>query len=173
MDGYPDEIKIREFNKIVDLVKKFRISAYRISYKVKPPLDNERINTVLSSCWLSIAQRVQHQAITEFILPVFDFNNEQIRAALSQPMRSGDVWRAIDMEENLSLRNTANIFEPLYADSRFTSMIQIVDVILYLRHCNDWNILGYRLNEFKSNLLPISKRLEGDLLIEDALQLNI
>jgi len=129
---------------------------------------------MLSVCWFSLLSMLQPEFENDVIVPIMDGINKNMIQKFSSLIKTLDVARAGGLsEENVSIRNSQNIFgEVFYAGSRFSVFTQVVDVISYLRQVADWAREGLVLKDFKKALLPIARKLEPAMTREEIILMN-
>ncbi len=65
----------------------------------------------------------------------------------------------------LSIPNAANIMDPVFVDSRFSSLMQVADVTAYLLHMLDWERQGLALEgDFKPRIAAVARTLDVSLV---------
>ena len=147
---------------IVDLVVKNELVLFRVGYclteKFRKTFKKE--HSWLGLCWFGLLSVTQKLYQTKILIPVMDSCPINYVREFSSIVKSADIMRAVDLEHNLSLKNTCNLAEVLYAHSNFSSLTQVVDIVSYLRHVSDWSKCGLPMSDFKRELLIISERLE-------------
>jgi len=170
-----DRKKLSAFNQIVNLVLDHKLDVYRVAYYITPEwkamMKGDEVGT--SMCWFSTAvvtQPVYENTETAFIMD--GFNDETVKK-MSIMLRECDIMRAVEKEHGLSLKNTKNIIgEVFYADSRYSAMIQVVDVVSYLRNVNDLSQEGWGFSDFKNEVLAEGKRLDTRMQYDDVVEMN-
>ena len=93
-------------------------------------------------------------------------------SALSGVDRRNSIRRWPHSRQNrfrvgISTPHNENLGELFFADSKSSSMTQIVDVISWLRCISDDHTRGIDLSDFKRQLLPRAKRLPGNMVFEE------
>lgn len=165
-----DEKRFNAFNGVVNLVVKHRLQIFRAGYYLTNDLKKifkGHQPLMLSLCWFAITTICQPLFETEMLIPVMDGFDPNTVRTLSAPVKTMDVMRVSGYENSLSIRNSENVGEVLYADSGYSVLTQVVDMISYLRHVTDWSREGIPLTPFKERLATISACLEPCIVREE------
>jgi hypothetical protein len=85
---------------------------------------------------------------------------------MSGLVRGTDVLHAAGLGDPADPRFRQIIGEVFYADSRYSIMTQVADVIGYLRHVSDKHCAGVVLSKFGQQLLAISSALDQAMAAE-------
>jgi hypothetical protein len=170
-----DQVRFTVFHQIVDLIVQNKLDIYRVGYYITPEYQvtfkGDEQGT--SICWLGILEVTQPLYQDEQLIPIMDgFNDDTVRK-MSLMVRECDIMRSAGLGDSVSLMNTSNIIgEVFYADSRYSALIQVVDVISYLRHVNDLSQEGKSFSSFKNGVLVEAKRLDSMMKHDTAIEMN-
>jgi len=170
-----DRKKLHTFHQVVDLVIENQLDVYRIGYYITPEFKttykgDERGTSV---CWFGITAVTQPVYENEQLIAIMDgFDKETVRK-MSSMIGNCDLMRSAGRGYALSLKNTENMIgEVFYADSRYSVMIQIVDIVAYLRNVNDLSEEGWQFSSFKEKVLAEAKRLDSVMKYDEVVELN-
>lgn len=171
----PNERKLHTFQQIVDLVIENQLDVYRVGYYITPEFqttykDDERGT---SFCWLGITAVTQPAYKNEQLIAIMDGFDKKTVGKMSLMISHCDIMRSAGRGGSISLNNTENIIgEVFYADSRYSVMIQIVDIVAYLRNVNDQSEEGWTFSSFKEKVLAEAKRLDSVMKHDEVVELN-
>lgn len=175
LPGSDDETKIALVAGIVELVRRSRLQVYRVGYR----LTDELLRTFRSEdrpgmglCWFGILSVCQALFASDVVIPILDSADKHHVPTYSQPVRFLDIMRPAGQGRSISIQNSQNLAEVLYADSRFASLIQLTDIISYLRHIVDWNASGLEVGAFKKKLVPLAQSLEPAIVYEEVIDMQ-
>ena len=170
-----DRKKLDTFHQVVDLVIENQLDVYRVGYYITPEFQttfkSDKRGTSL--CWFGITTVTQAVYENEQLIAIMDgFDKETVRK-MSLMIRDCDIMRSAERGDSISLKNSENIIgEVFYADSRYSVMIQIVDIIAYLRNVNDLSEEGRKFSSFKQKVLAQAKRLDSAMKYDEVVELN-
>jgi len=100
------------------------------------------------------------------------FDKETVRK-MSLMIRNCDIMRSAGSANAISFKNTENIIgEVFYADSQYSVMIQVTDIVAYLRNVNDLSQEGWKFSSFKEKVLAEAKRLDSVMKCDEVTELN-
>ena len=170
-----DRKKLDTYHQVVDLVIEYNLGIYRVGYYITPEYKTtfKGDERGTSQCWFAITTVTQPVYEDELLIAIMDgFETETVRK-MSLMIRGCDIMRFADLGNSISLKNTENIIgEVFYADSRYSVMIQIVDVVAYLRNVNDLREEGMKFSSFKEKVLAEAKRLDTVMKCDEVVELN-
>ncbi len=157
---------------VVNLVVVNGLQVYRSGYYVTRTLRKvfAADGDMLGSCWGNILLALQPVLERQAIIPVMDTTQKaQIIRALSGTVKIMDIIREAGHADSLSITNAENIWgEVFYADSHYSILTQVVDLISYLRLASDFHREGKRLTAFKQRLRALSEAL-GPAMARDGI----
>ena len=91
-----------------------------------------------------------------------DINTSKV---FSQFIKTLEIARRTTKNNNLTIKNSKNIYgEVFYADSKFSIFIQLVDMISYMLHCNDYKIFDKTYGAFKSKIIEVTEKIRPELV---------
>ena len=170
-----DRKKIDTFHQLVDLVIENQLAVYRVGYYITPEFQTtfKGDERGTSLCWSGITAVTQPEHENEQLIAIMDgFDKETVRK-MSLMIRNCDIMRSAELGDSTSLKNSENILgEVFYADSRYCVMIQIVDIVAYLRNVNDLSEEGRKFSRFKQKVLAEAKRLDSVMKYDAVVELN-
>jgi hypothetical protein len=150
---------------IANLVVDHRLPVIRYGRRYKPGSRPDS-RTLKIGTWLGIRLRLFERPDDErFIIVMDGFDPETVRE-MSGLVRGTDVLHAAGVGDPNDPRFRQIIGEVFYADSRYSIMTQVADVVGYLRHVGDKQRAGVALSEFAQQLLAISHTLDGAMTVE-------
>lgn len=170
-----DDIKLDTYNKLALIVKNKKLRIYRVSYYITK--DNKEIleknQGWLNLCWIGILKQLETLLEHNFIIPLMDgFNNPSMKK-LSGFIRDTNTARMNGFDNDIIIKNTTNIIgEVFYADSSYSLIIQIVDIISYLRHVNDLKSEGKELSKFKHQVYLLNSILKECIQFDQIVEPN-
>lgn len=169
-----DDERIRCFDGVVACVLKRKLPVYRIGYRRSPQVramftGDEGLRGL---CWLGLLTVLQTELARRFVIPVMDLVDQKDRPKYSQVVRTLDVIRSTGRDDYLSLTNSENLYgDVLYADSQFSILTQMADVVSHLRHVTDDGEKPDR-TEFKRRLYEIGRKLDATMTSEKLISLQ-
>jgi hypothetical protein len=175
---YPDEVKYYVMNKLVDIVLEEEVAVYRVGYYLTEELLRIFSTNSISVCWFGIMSVIQPALEHNTVVPVldvgFDPGFQPIASIFSMPVKEMDMMRSYGLGESVSISNSHNLLDVLYADSRFSTLIQLVDVIAGLRRLSETvRETGKEFeSEYNQQLYNISKRLDPAMIYEDVIRMK-
>lgn len=99
------------------------------------------------------------------VIPIMDGLDPKISKIFSQFIKQLEIARQITSNNNLMIKNSKNIYgEVFYADSKFSIFIQLVDMISYMLHCNDYKSFEKNYGIFKSKIIEITEKIRPELV---------
>ncbi len=170
-----DQNKLNVFHKVVDLVIENQLDIYRVGYYITPEFEttykSDKYGTSL--CWFGITAVTQPAYENEQLIAIMDGFEKKTVEKMSSMIRNLDIMRSAERGDSLSLKNTENMIgEVFYADSRYSVMIQIVDIVAYLRNVNDLSEEGWPFSSFKEKVLAEAKRLGSVMKYDQVVEIN-
>jgi hypothetical protein len=110
----------------------------------------------------------------EMVVPVMDGFDPNTIQDFSSVVKELDELRSVGFDKSLSVRYTHNVLgEVFYADSRYSALTQVADLIAYLRSASDLGALGKTLTDFKKELANISSTLNSSIVWEELVSLIV
>jgi len=170
-----DERKLEACRAVADLVTLHGLAVFRVGYRLDSPgaaLFRGSEVPWLGLCWSGLLSILTRQYGSDLLVPVMDGQGDKITRQLSPPTQQMAVMRAAGLERSLSVANCQSVGETFYADSRYSVCTQMVDVVSYLRHANDWARLGLSLTPFKQRLVAVARRLDPAIGYEEIITLQ-
>lgn len=170
-----DRKKLSAFHQVVDLVIENQLDVYRVGYYITPEFKTtfQTDERGVSMCWLGITAVTQPAYENEQLIAIMDGFNKETVGKMSSMIRGCDIIRSAGSGDSISLKNTENIIgEVFFADSRYSVMIQIVDIVAYLRNVNDLSMEGWKFSSFKEKVLAEAKRLDSVMKHDEVIELN-
>lgn len=169
-----DGIRLKTVSRVVDLVVENDIDIFRVGYRLTKSFREsfKPQHAWTGLCWLGIQAVTQRLFENELIVPVMDSCSMHHVQGISGQVRTADIMRSVGLESSLSINNTDNLGEVLYAHSNFSSLTQVVDIVSYLRHVADWAEGGLEMTDFKRSLDNISERLVPQLRYENVIEMK-
>jgi hypothetical protein len=179
-----DERKIDTYQKIVNLAIDNKLKIYRIGYhrdkKYNPwklPFGNkgsEHETEFLGMCFFSLLSVMQPEFEEAILIPVMDTVDAGKVKTFSGLIKNLDIMRETGLEHSMSIKNSENILgEVFYADSKYSVLTQVVDIISYLRHVMDMHEVGLKKSPFQQSLVQISNQLSPSIVHEKIIRLNL
>lgn len=99
------------------------------------------------------------------MLPIMDGLDNKLAPMFGSLVQNGAAMLAAGMSpENISIHRSANLLDPVFASSRFCTVVQIADVVSYLLHVRDFQATGRSMTPFKSRVLAVANRLAPSLV---------
>jgi hypothetical protein len=172
--GETDERKLEVLGGVVDLAVTNGLRMYRVGYFITDEIRRTFAHDpgLLGTCWLSLRSMMEPLLESEAVIPVMDGFDPRTVQLFSQSVKHTDELRAIEKENWLSLRHTHNLIgEVFYADSRYSVMVQVADVLSYLRSTPDLVKFGFSMSPFKTALASLSSSLEECIAWEEIISL--
>lgn len=169
-----DERKLEVFGGVVDLALAHALRVYRIGYFITDAIEQSLLHDrrLIGTCWFSLRSMMEPLLEREAVIPVMDGFNQNLVDQFSAPVKFTDEISSIDKETWLGSRHTRNILgEVFYADSKYSVMIQIADLVSYLRNASDLAKFGFPMSRFKASLAGLSRRLEACIAWEAIISL--
>lgn len=175
-EGASDELKWQTFEAVVDLVVGQGLEVYRGGYYRHRRMVEVFAGdaALLSLCWFGLLSVLQPRFADEPMIPVMEGFDRATVDAFSQMIRDCDIMRACGLGADISFDHTENILgEVFYADSRFSVLTQVADVVAYLRHITDKANQGKPLTPFQDRLREISAKLAPSVAREEIVWMRV
>lgn len=173
-DADDDNLRLKTVSRIVDLIVENEIELFRVGYRLTKKFREtfEHEHTWIGICWFGIQSVTQKLFERDILVPVMDSCSINHVHGISSQVKTSDILRSVGLENAISINNTNNLAEVLYAHSNYSSLTQVVDILSYLRHISDWNQSGLKMSDFKKSLLSISTRLTSQFKCEEIVEMK-
>ncbi|HET8562504.1 MAG TPA: hypothetical protein VFM35_01400 [Candidatus Binatia bacterium] len=174
--GEDDQTKLTILTKIATLITEHQLRIYRIGYFINAVTgklfpNDSRLQGI---CWHSLLSMMEPLLREEMIIPVMDGLAPQTTRLFSPVIKRLDEWRAAGLDHSVSLRYSHNVLgEVFYADSRYSALTQVADIVAYLRNASDVVALGLDASDFKEKLAVISTSLNSCVVWEELISLIV
>jgi len=166
----PDEVKIQVVESIAKLPSEFNLPMYRAGINTNKKFLQlfPEEKSVTSLCWLNLLLITENEYADSYLIPIFDMMSTHDVRRVSQTLNSANQIGYLTNPRNISLNNYQNIItEGLFADSRYSYLIQLVGIISYLRCINDQIISGLNVSLFKRKIWSFNKIIH-DMMVSDS-----
>jgi hypothetical protein len=179
---YSDEQRIDCFEKIASFPDKNNLAVYRVAYysteETKKTFVDKSGNpgpdvTSLSFCWDGMLRVLKPELDDSLIIPVMDSTDANGIHKFSTPVQMINAMHAAGVGDMISIENYQNIGEVYFADSKFSVLTQIVDVLSYLRCVNDQKEEGVELTDFKKKIYDCNKFIKGAIKHDTVIEWNV
>ena len=171
-----DDEKLKIYSAIAQLPEKHGFSVYRVGYYVTPEfkrLYNDKGQAAIGLSWMNLLNSIKIEYENNYLVPVMDSLNWEDIQKYSGMLQLLNSMRTAGHEKSLSISNSQNILgEVFFADSRFSILTQIVDVISYLRCINDQKEEGLPFSTFKESVYNCNSHLTNKLQCDVVIDLN-
>jgi hypothetical protein len=162
-----DEKKIEIFRTVTEIVNENSIKVYKLAWlkdegvKIYKNLDTKLMGIIFPYFIELIDKDIQDIKVIP-IMDGLDINTSKI---FSQFIKTSEILGRTTNKNNLTIKNSKNIYgEVFYADSRFSVFIQLVDVISYMLHCNDYKKFDKVYGSFKSKIIEVAEKIKPELV---------
>jgi hypothetical protein len=166
-----DEDRVACFELAVKIVNEWRLRVYRCAYYTASLVELRRATHDQRSRGLftfGLQCMAADVAANHYIIPLMDGLDKTIVRPLAGTSQGTVAFRAQGIAaENISIPFVDHYMDPVFADSRYSALIQIADCILYLLMVLDCKRTGGTLSPFKARLLPVAQRLDAELVREE------
>ena len=165
-----DDKKIEVARRVVNLVVGNGLPLYRVGSRAKGAFEScfsARNDRKVSVCWLYMTHAIADLLEQGLVIPVMDLCPKEQYSEMARLVTSMDSARQTRLRESISTPRSENLGELLLADSKSSSMTQVVDVVSWLRCISDDHALGVDLSDFKRRLLPLARQLDRNVAYED------
>lgn len=171
-----DQRKIEQLHSVVDIIIEHDLHAIRVTCSREGhALDHFRSKKgALSLCWSQMIQICQPLWEITFVIPVVDGLDSEISRTFSGSFHH--IWplRGLLGDAAISISNLDHIADVVYADSKFSACIQMVDIVSYLRTTVQRSSEAPPLSAFRRRMLPVAERsdaiiteVDGTIRVED------
>jgi hypothetical protein len=174
-NGASDNEKIRVYSEIVNLIANYKLPIYRIGYYISNNKANDPHNecSAKSYCFSGFLFELQPIYKSAYFIPIMDGFNKDIVNIFSGSVQWLHSYRAVG-GPGLSIANSDNIIgEVFFADSKYSTLTQVVDVISYLRCINEQYIAGLNLTAFKSQIHSLNPLLNKIMQMDEVIEINV
>lgn len=158
-----------------ELIRANALGIYRIGYFLTRKLaaPNKGDPKMIGMLWVSLLSMLEPILAEGPVIPVMDGFDPRTVRQLSQLIKSVDEMRAAGYGSNsISIAHAENVLgEVFYADSKFSALTQVADVVSYLRGISDMETLGIPLTDFKEHLAPHARALTGLMTREEVVSM--
>ena len=172
-----DVQRLRIFEAFARFPTQEQFPIYRAAYYVTPEFlkmfPPKHYNMAIDLCWSSILSNVLIDFENCFLVPVMDTQDHPEKIEVfSGLVQSLSALRTAGLEwPSISIKNSQNIIgEVFFADSRFSALTEVVDVISYLRCINDQKEENLSFSDFKQNIYAcnthMTEQIRCDYLVE-------
>jgi hypothetical protein len=165
-----DETKLDVLRGIVSLTLQQGLRVYRAGYFITPEIERTfpTDKRMLGTCFHSLLSMMHTVLGEESLIPVMDGLDKKNLHYFSAAVKWLDEMRTVGMERHLSLKFTQNLLgEVFYADSAHSVLIQLADILAYLRNKSDLTTLGHSVTPFNERLWKISADLKSCIIWEE------
>ncbi len=185
LPSIPDDDKFRILHSIVQTlvtnhVRVLRVGYYRTRQIVELFSKGEgKSHKLIELCWFGMQLVLGAELEAGLVVPVLDagFSEafQKIVAKFSQPVRDADIMTAIGLQDSVSISSPDNLGEVLYADSKYSILIQLTDVVAGLRRLTETvRVTGNPPNsKYKLRLLEIADELTPVIGYETIVQVEV
>lgn len=181
LEKYSDDVKYAVLEAIVELVVSLEIKIYRVSYYSTPETKKFFVHDpdLLGLCWFGIVAVTSDARKNKMLIPVLDagFNQsfQKIVDKFSMFGKNCDVLRHSIIKKSQTILYSEMIAEPMYADSKHSMLIQLVDCIAGLRRDLDTkNIIGFKdRSVYKERMATIAKKLDDNMCNEEIIEIKL
>ena len=166
---------VRKSQSIINVPVNIGFHIYRIGYYITPQFRKlfAADSKALGICWISLLSIIQDEFRNSLLIPVMDGLNQDCVDKFSGMMQGFNIASAAGFKDSISISNTDNIIgEVFFADSKYSILTQIVDIISYLRCVNDQFCENNVFSPFKTDLHACNKNLVSQIRFEHIVELN-
>jgi hypothetical protein len=177
-----DRLRVDVFESAVNLVNRYRLRVFRVAY-----LNHSEIRTSMEGdpqlyglTFFGIKNLIQDCLANTLIIPVMDGIPSSASEKSSPPRIDRQLIRSFALgvrnthhfRQNpavaklISIKNTENLAEPLFADSQFSTMLQLTDLVSYLllQLERDEREAGRTISDYRAEVLRCAKAIDHGLL---------
>lgn len=162
-----DQKKLEIFQMVADIVNDNYIKVYRLGW-----LKDKRVNifenldpNLMGLIFPKFIELIDNDIKDIKVIPIMDGLDPKISKIFSQFIKQLEIARQITSNNNLMIKNSKNIYgEVFYADSKFSIFIQLVDMISYMLHCNEYKSFEKNYGIFKSKIIEITEKIRPELV---------
>jgi hypothetical protein len=170
-----DEDRIRCFEHVVEIVNSERIEVVRAAYYKKSlafmrsgtPGEASEKTLLYSICSGGLKRMVAPLLASSFVIPVMDGLDRTIvdPVAASEPILHAFRAAPFYRDGTMSIPNVQNLMDPVFVDSRYSSIMQVADVTAYLLHVLDWERERLLIEgSFKPRIVAVAHTLDPSLV---------
>lgn len=162
-----DEHRLRCYEHVVETVNRYQLDVVRVAYRRTKTLTgmfqgDEKLHGL---CFLGVAFSMGRFLPDTVIVPIMDGLQEKLASRFGSLVQNADSMRAGGIgPENISIAASHNLMEPLFASSRYSTSIQLADVVAYLLHILDYERAGLPLSPFKRQLVDVAHKLDMSII---------
>lgn len=171
-----DSVKLRYFKAVAELMAKSDVNIYRVGYYLTPEyLEMFKADKEARGlCWHGLLLVTQQEYEDSYLVPIMDSVNKEHIGQYCSPIQTLLTFRSIGWDKDLSIRNSENIIgEVFFADSRYSILTQVVDVVAYLRCIQDQANEGVTMTSFKKQLLYLNEIIGPQVKYDKVTELRI
>jgi hypothetical protein len=118
-----------------------------------------------SLCFSGFMMSLGDEFAKAYVIPIMDGLDLDVATKLGAMVDVCGAYRSASLgDQGLSVKNSHNLMDPVFVDSRYSPLMQIADVTAHLFHVLDWEREGLSMSEFKTRLAAIAKELDPDLI---------
>ena len=153
---------------LVDTIVARRLPIYRVGCR-RTARFRKAFTTAddqISVCWAYMTHAIQDLLADALVFPVMDMARPKARSTLSRFVTAMNALRGSGDRDRISVRHNRNLAEILFADSEFSVMTQLVDLVCWLRGVSDLHAAGETLGSLKTSMLPLARRLDTCMQFE-------
>lgn len=177
-----DRARLGVLGAIVRIVNEYRLQVFRVAYLNRTEIAATMIGDpkLYGLNFFAIQSALQDKLADTVVLPVMDgvpgcaqnarhpprIDPQLIRAFARNVRYIHHCRRCSVVARSLSIRNVANLAEPVFADSAHSTLLQLADITSYLLLQVDRAELeaGAGFSEYRSAVLECARGLRSDLL---------
>jgi hypothetical protein len=169
--------RIKCFAHVVEVVNQLRIEVLRAAYYNKSleplrkgfePAAREKLYRGFrySACFGGLERSVGSLLAESYVIPVMDGLDDKIAFPVGGSKPILHAMRAAPgyAEGQISIANVQNLLDPVFVDSRYSSIMQVADVTAYLPHMLDWERLTLPMSDFKASVAGVANTLDASLV---------
>jgi hypothetical protein len=163
-----DERKTRVMSDLCRLVIDHNLRVYRSGYFYDLNFQRRGISP-LAICFGNLLGYISPIAEHSIVWPVIELDRTSKRQEMyfSTSVRWLDIARHAGLGSSISIPNSQNIGEVLYATKDHSVLANITDLVGYLRGITDLSKHSASMSKFKQDLLAVSRSLEPAIVRED------
>ena len=163
-----DEHRFRCFEFVADVVNRYALEVLRVAYYRK---SLEKLPGAgpkcYGLCFAGFQWALGEYLASSYVIPVMDGLDGKVAITFGRGTLGNSIVRAVPWYEErfLTVKNSANLMDAVFVDSRYSPLMQIADVTTYLLHVLDWERENLPIDgDYKPRLLSIAKTLNQDLV---------
>lgn len=169
-----DEHRIRCYEYAVGIVHEHSLQVLRAAYYKRSlePIAKEQPEKIrrrmrYSLCFGGLEATVGALLGESYAIPIMDGMNNDLVVSLGSGKPTLHSYRASPFyqEGDLSIPNVQNLLDPVFVDSRYSSLMQVADVTAYLLHVLDWERQGLPITgDYKPRVAAAARKLDMSLV---------